>query len=226
MADSIITKVNSYWDDKYDDDNDDEGYCDCDDPRPSRRDAAAQPPKVLWTACADSPFPKSVDPHPATGNVFVYRNMANQFRADDSSALAVLEHAVHTLKVYHVVVEGYTDCACIQASIEAAHTARAAHTDPAAPTTPLARWLAPLTVLAAGFPPPDSLRKRALLLVEQGVAVQVAGVVRALGALQPLDRPVHVHGLVYDLEQRELDLDVSVTVGGGGDEAGAAGAAA
>ena len=72
------------------------------------------------------------------------------------------------------------------------------------------------------------MRERALLLIGQNVAVQVAGVVRALGALQPLDRPVHVHGLVYDLEQRELgNLDVSVTVGvgGGGGEVGAAGTA-
>ena len=42
--DYVVTKVNSYWGDKYDDDNDDEGYPD--DPWPSRRDAAAQPPKV------------------------------------------------------------------------------------------------------------------------------------------------------------------------------------
>lgn len=96
-------------------------------------------------------------------------------------------------------------------------------------------------MLAADLPPPcrfthginsaisaqrwrDSLRDRALLLIEQNVAAQVTGVVRVLGALQPLDRPVHVHGLVYDLEQRELgNLDVSVTVGGsGGGEVGAA----
>ena len=42
-------------------------------------------------------------------------------------------------------------------------------------------------------------------------------VARALDALQPLERPVRVHGLVYDLVSRKLrNLHVSVTVGEAG----------
>ena len=40
---------------------------------------------------------------------------------------------------------------------------------------------------------------------------------RALEALQPLERPVRVHGLVYDIVSRKLrNLHVSVTVGEAG----------
>ena len=211
--------------------------------------------QLLWIGCADSRVPESVVPNSATGDIFVYRNIAkyvsrflfvgpalialSQFHTDDDGALSALDYAIQELKVHHgasffslsfpidsqfvprtVVVAGHTDCGGVKASYKAAQAGLAA------PTTPLERWLAPLIALAEALPPaPSSIdhdhdyahaRARALL-TEQNVAAQVASVARALEALQPLERPVRVHGLVYDIVSRKLrNLHVSVTVGEAG----------
>ncbi|KAG8970127.1 hypothetical protein FRC03_011145 [Tulasnella sp. 419] len=63
--------------------------------------AKGQAPKILWLGCSDSRVPESVIMAARPGDIFVHRNIANQFHPDDDSALSVLAYAVDTVKVEH-----------------------------------------------------------------------------------------------------------------------------
>lgn len=63
--------------------------------------AKGQAPKVLWVGCADSRVPESVVCGADPGEIFVTRNIANQFRKDDDNAISVLTYAVQALGVEH-----------------------------------------------------------------------------------------------------------------------------
>ncbi|ELU38740.1 carbonic anhydrase domain-containing protein [Rhizoctonia solani AG-1 IA] len=99
--------------------------------------AKGQSPKVLWIGCADSRVPESTVLGCKPGEIFVHRNIANQFHPEDDSALAVLTYAVENLGVEHTA-------ACHAAAQNISGAASPA-------TTPLARWLNPLTQLAASL---------------------------------------------------------------------------
>jgi carbonic anhydrase len=57
--------------------------------------------QVLWIGCADSRVPESVILACKPGEIFVHRNIANQFHLDDDSALSVLTYAIDFLGVEH-----------------------------------------------------------------------------------------------------------------------------
>ncbi|EMD31081.1 hypothetical protein CERSUDRAFT_89485 [Gelatoporia subvermispora B] len=169
-----------------------------------------QAPKVLWIGCADSRVPESVVTASRPGDIFVHRNIANQFHPDDDSALAVLTYAVEHLGVTHVVIVGHTHCG----GAAACHAAAQAPADPAASGTPLARWLAPLTALAREG------KLGVAELVEENVKAQVRNVVRSAvmrGAWEK-GRDVWVHGWVYEIGEGTL-RDLGVSVGRGEAEA-------
>jgi carbonic anhydrase len=63
--------------------------------------ATGQNPKVLWIGCSDSRVPESVITASRPGDIFVHRNIANQFHLDDDSALSVLTYAVKVVGVEH-----------------------------------------------------------------------------------------------------------------------------
>ncbi|KAL4073567.1 carbonic anhydrase [Scleroderma citrinum] len=108
--------------------------------------AQGQSPKFLWIGCADSRVPESVITGAKPGDIFVLRNIANQFQPNDDSAHSVLTFAVDVVGVEHVIVAGHTKCAGALACLEAAQSAS---TRPPATDTPFGRWLAPLTKLVS-----------------------------------------------------------------------------
>merc|ERR1712157_133958 len=63
-------------------------------PELAKQLAQTQTPKILWIGCADSRVPESVVCDANPGDIFVTRNIANQFRLDDDNALSVLTFAV------------------------------------------------------------------------------------------------------------------------------------
>ncbi|CAG8468777.1 1480_t:CDS:2 [Paraglomus brasilianum] len=73
-----------------------------------------QEPKILWFGCADSRVSPEIITQLGFGQLFVNRNVANQFDPEDTNCMAVLEFAVQNLKVEDIVVCGHTGCAGIE----------------------------------------------------------------------------------------------------------------
>lgn len=80
------------------------------DPDYFRRLAEQQVPRYLWLGCSDSRVPANdivgLDP----GEVFVHRNVGNVVHTGDMNLLSVLEFAVETLQVKHIIVCGHYGC--------------------------------------------------------------------------------------------------------------------
>src|SRR5436305_9154971 len=92
-----------------------------------------QRPDYLWIGCSDSRVPANeivgLDP----GELFVHRNVANIIAPGDSNALAVVQYAIETLNVRHVIVCGHYGCGGVLAALEHADLSGA-----------IERWLSPL----------------------------------------------------------------------------------
>ncbi|CAG8465324.1 5716_t:CDS:2 [Paraglomus occultum] len=76
--------------------------------------SAGQAPKILWFGCADSRVSPEIVTQLGFGQLFVNRNVANQFDPEDTNCMAVLEFAVQNLKVENIVVCGHTGCAGVE----------------------------------------------------------------------------------------------------------------
>jgi carbonic anhydrase len=91
------------------------------DPDYFRRLAEQQLPRYLWLGCSDSRVSANdivgLDP----GEVFVHRNVGNVVHTGDMNLLSVLEFAVETLQVKHVIV-----CGHMAAAVSAGRSSRRA----------------------------------------------------------------------------------------------------
>jgi len=175
--------------------------------------ATGQSPKILWIGCSDSRVPESVITASKPGDIFVHRNIANQFHLHDDSALSVLTYAVKAVGVEHVVLVGHTNCggaaACLQAANDAAANTGAPQSD-----TPLARWLSPLTELVQSLDLSACSASEALnKVVEANIIMQVDNLCQAepitSAWADPNAKKVTVHGWVYDLAEGRIKELVS-----------------
>jgi carbonic anhydrase len=102
------------------------------DPDYFRRLSALQAPEFLWIGCSDSRVPANVITGLQPGEVFVHRNVANIVYPADLNCMSVLQFAVETLRVKHIIVCGHYSCGGVQADVEGSQTGLVEH------------WLAPV----------------------------------------------------------------------------------
>jgi len=98
-------------------------------------------PHAFWLGCCDARVPQPA----GLGQLFVHRNIANQFLEDDSNVQAALYYAVHVLHVNRVIVVGHTFCGGVNASLHASKRPHGRTDKLLLATHPINRWLEPLT---------------------------------------------------------------------------------
>jgi carbonic anhydrase len=167
---------------------------------------AIQRPDYLWIGCSDSRVPANQIVGLPPGELFVHRNVGGVVQPDDVNCLSVLQFAVDTLRISHIIVCGHYGCGGVQAAL--------------GPSVrpPLQRWLAPIRDTAARHQAElEALapHARAHRLCELNVRAQV----ETLSGLQIVrsawgrGQALALHGWIYDL-QNGLLRDLEVTMEG------------
>jgi len=82
------------------------------------RQIAGQKPEVLWIGCSDSRVSPEQITQTRPGELFIHRNIANIVHPEDENLLAVLQFALETLEVPHIVVCGHHGCGGIEATLK------------------------------------------------------------------------------------------------------------
>ncbi len=167
--------------------------------------ARSQKPDYLWIGCSDSRVPVNEMIGLQLGEVFVHRNIANQVIPTDTNCLSVIQYAVDSLKVTHIVVCGHYNCGGV---IGAIHSQ---------PHGVIDRWLQPIRDICKKHDPIldviDDEKLHIDKLCELNVIEQVANVCRTTTVQNAWRRgqELVIHGWIYRLEDGQLcDLNVCV----------------
>ncbi|KAF8449383.1 carbonic anhydrase [Boletus edulis BED1] len=161
-----------------------------------------QAPKVLWIGCSDSRVQESDATTALPGNVFVHRNIANQFHLHDDSALSVFAYAVKVLGTRHVVVVGHEHCGGAITALKEARRPPSAeqrhHTlcdslyhlvetfhineihdkDSNDPNDAITRWLTPLVDRIRKLELPAEEGTAVRIVIEENVKLQIKNIVQ------------------------------------------------
>jgi len=154
--------------------------------------AKGQAPKVLWLGCADSRVPESVILARKPGDIFVHRNVGNQFQPNDDSANAIMEYGLLTVGCEHVIVVGHTGCgACMVAH------ASAPSVGVGPSSTHLERFIDPVVRLRDSLGPHASIDE----LIRANIEMSVRNVLAsdAIKKARAQGIKIHVHGWLYEL---------------------------
>ena len=167
--------------------------------------AKNQAPDFLYIGCSDSRVSPDAFMGTQPGDVFIHRNIANLVPNNDISSLAVLQYAVESLKVKHVIVCGHYGCGGIKAATT--------HDDFGYMNT----WLRNIQDVYRmhrdeldALEDPEARHRR---LVELNVREQCLNVMKLSFVQKRLfeSQDIQVHGWVYDLANGQLK-DMNVTL--------------
>jgi len=163
-----------------------------------------QSPDVLWIGCADSRVPANqiVDCEP--GELFVHRNVANLIDESDTNGMSVLQYAVGSLGVDHVIVCGHYGCGGVRAALDGVGEG------------PLRDWLRPLRALLHQHADKlEGLDNAARW--DRGCELNVEAQVQNIAQTTPVQQAweagqdLTIHGWIYQLDDGRIrDLNVSV----------------
>jgi carbonic anhydrase len=176
------------------------------DPNYFRRLSALQRPEYLWIGCSDSRVPANVITGLEPGEVFVHRNIANLVHRGDMNLLSVVEFAVETLEVKHIIVCGHYGCGGVRSALDGHRHGIVDH------------WLQPirdvaeaneqeLTVIEGKEPRLDRIS-------ELSVVAQVSSLARTpiIQSAWARGKDVSIHGWIYGLSDGLIrDLESGAT---------------
>ena len=163
------------------------------DPEFFHRLEGLQTPEYLWIGCSDSRVPANEIVDLAPGELFVHRNVANLAPPQDANYLSVLQYAVDTLKVKHVIVVGHYGCGGVSAAVDGQRRGLVDH------------WLHPIReVYRENRKELDAIadqQARMNRLCELNVMRQVRNVASDVIVQEAWKRGqrLHIHGWVYSL---------------------------
>ncbi|CAG8469932.1 8737_t:CDS:2 [Racocetra persica] len=165
--------------------------------------AIKQEPKSIWIAVSPEIITQS-----SLGEIFVLRNIANQFKTTDLSTLSLVEYAVKHLKVKHIIVCGHYGCGGVGHVIDTANNFNQHdHID---------NWLQTIKDVYLSHNSHfinKSNEEQKNLLVELNVKKQVFNI-STVDDIQKAWRSgdkIVIHGLVYNLKTgllKNLDVDI------------------
>ncbi|RHZ88448.1 hypothetical protein Glove_22g64 [Diversispora epigaea] len=171
-------------------------------------------PKLYWIGCSDSRVSPEIITQLGFGQIFVHRNIANQFKTDDNNSMSELEFAVHYIKVEHIIVCGHTKCKGIESACKNLRNN-------------LNTWLSDIRKIKEScpelFPDQEAIsqmdnhekNKIHKALVEQNVINQVQKISSSelvKEAWREEKRKLAIHGWVLNMENGHLE-DLGITVG-------------
>jgi len=176
------------------------------DPHYFRRLSALQAPDFLWVGCSDSRVPANVITGLEPGEVFVHRNVANIIYPADLNCMSVLQFAVETLQVKHIIVCGHYGCGGVRAAMTGSQHGLVDH------------WLAPVRDLFRQHERELSNlateEDRIDRVCELNVLAQVQSVCNSPILMSARDRKqeLTIHGWIYRLSDGRLrDLKCTYT---------------
>lgn len=179
------------------------------DPEYFNRLATLQRPEFLWIGCADSRVPANVITGLEPGEVFVHRNVANLVHRGDINLLSVLEFAVETLEVKHIIVCGHYGCGGVQAAMDGQRHGLIDH------------WLQPIRDVAEAnhdrLSEHQDSSARLDRLCELSIQAQVTSLSRTpiIQSAWQQNKELNIHGWVYGLNDgllRDLNCSVNAAV--------------
>ena len=179
------------------------------DPDYFPRLSALQAPEFLWIGCSDSRVPANVITGLEPGEVFVHRNVANIIYPADLNCMSVLQFAVETLQVKHIIVCGHYGCGGVRAVPDGSQHGLIEH------------WLAPVRDLFRQYQqelsslPTDEARVDRVC--ELNVLTQVQSVCDSPIVRSAWERrqELTVHGWIYRLSDGRLhDLKCTSSTSG------------
>ena len=164
-----------------------------------------QTPELLWIGCSDSRVPANQITGLDPGEVFVHRNIANVVPREDINSASVIQYAVGTLHVKHIIVCGHYGCGGVLAAMGGELE------------DPLDIWIEHIRRIRDSHReeldalPDDRARWRRLC--ELNVITQAENVarLRIVRAAWDAGNPLAVHGWIYDVADGLLkDLGVCI----------------